>query len=275
MYQNTQVMGILNATPDSFYSQSCFLNFDAALQQGLKIVKEGADILDIGGESTRPGAAPVTVEEEIERTIPLITALKRRISIPISIDTRKPKVAERALNAGASLINDIEGFQNPEMREIAVSFGVRICLMHMLETPQTMQRNPFYEGGVIPYLEQWFEKRIDELIRSGIKKEQIVIDPGIGFGKTVADNLEILHNLPKLKAMGFPVLMGISRKSFMTKILQKTPADLLPPTLAINSLLIQEGVDIIRVHDVGEHRAAADMIHHLRKSKGENHSPKK
>lgn len=256
-------MGILNATPDSFYSLSRFSDPEQAFQEGLNLAKAGADILDIGGESTRPGAEKIPYKEEINRVVPLIAALKARLSIPISIDTRKPEVAAAALESGASLINDIEGFQNPAMQEIAAASGMRVCVMHMQGTPQTMQQNPSYEEGIIAHLEKWFEQRIERLINAGIKENRIIIDPGIGFGKTVADNLEILQNLCKLKAMGFPVLLGISRKSFMGKILQKPPHDLLPPTLAINALAIWKGVDIIRVHDVAEHRAAVDVLHQL------------
>lgn len=253
----TLVMGIVNATSDSFYPPSRFYDPEEAVRYGLKLAGEGADILDIGGESTRPGSEGVTLDEELRRAVPIIKELKKSISTLISIDTRKPEVAAAAVEAGAALINDVEGFQNPQMQEIASSSGVQICVMHMRGTPETMQRDPFYEEGIIPHLERWFEERINMLLKSGIKETQIILDPGVGFGKTIADNFKILQNLHRLKAIGFPLLLGISRKSFMGK----SSTERLPGTLALNALAINEKVDIIRVHDVSEHRAVVDLLH--------------
>lgn len=253
----TLVMGIVNATSDSFYPPSRFYDPEEAVRYALKLAGEGADILDIGGESTRPGSEGVALDEELRHAVPIIKELKKSISIPISIDTRKPEVAAAAVEAGAALINDVEGFQNPQMQEIASSSGVQICVMHMRGTPETMQRDPFYEEGIIPHLERWFEERINMLLKSGIKETQIILDPGVGFGKTIADNFKILQNLHRLKAIGFPLLLGISRKSFMGK----SSTERLPGTLALNSLAINEKVDIIRVHDVSEHRAVVDLLH--------------
>ena len=202
----------------------------------------------------------MTASEEIARVVPILESLKNKLSIPISIDTAKPAVARAAIHAGASLLNDITGFDQPEMAAIAREYDVHICVMHMQGTPQTMQQNPHYPSGIIPHLLQWFEKKIDILTRSGISPKRIILDPGIGFGKTVADNLEIIHNLPKLKRLGFPVLLGVSRKSFLSKILNKPPAELLPATIAMNVLAILSQVDIIRVHDVKEHRGTIDLM---------------
>lgn len=258
----TQLMGILNATPDSFYFNSRSETFEKAISRAFEMEKEGADIIDIGGESTRPGSLPVTEDEELSRVIPLIKFLNDKLSIPISIDTKKPAVARAALSHGAKLLNDVTGFSSPEMVQIAQEFGVDICVMHMQGCPLTMQKNPAYREGIIPHLLNWFQERTHSLITAGVKHNHIIIDPGIGFGKTVADNLEILHNLPLFKKLGFRVLLGISRKSFLAKILNQPTEKLLPATIGFNSLAIAAGVDIIRVHDVQEHRLVIDALTH-------------
>lgn len=260
----TQLMGILNVTPDSFYDRGRWFDPAIAIKRGIQIFQEGADILDIGGESTRPGAVAVSEEEEIRRVIPVIEALKKEVQIPISIDTMKPKVAEAALLAGASFINDISGFSHPQMRQLAAATSVPICVMHMHETPATMQINPFYPEGVVNYLLNWFRQRIDILLEAGIHENQIILDPGIGFGKTGADNVEILHNIHKIKTLGFPVLIGLSRKSFLGKIINKTYQELLPVTLAANTIAIRAQADIIRVHDITEHRDIINLMNGLK-----------
>ena len=256
----TQIMGILNVTPDSFYDQGQFFNSELAIARGLKLFKDGADIIDIGGESTRPFADPVSEKEELKRVIPVIKALKSQINIPLSIDTMKPGVAQAALEAGASLINDVSGFRDPDLIAVAADSGVRICVMHMQGMPKTMQVDPVYPKGVVEEIIQWFEEKIDILLKAGIKEKNIIIDPGIGFGKTVEDNCKILHNLQKFKVSGFPVLLGLSRKSFMGKVLDKPSEDLLAPTIALDALAMRDNVDIIRVHDVEEHRSVAIMM---------------
>lgn len=256
----TQIMGIVNVTHDSFYEQSRYPQFKQAVAAASLLQAEGADILDIGGESSRPGAIAISEQEELQRTIPVIEAIKGAVSIPISIDTTKPSVAAAAIKAGASLINDITGFENPAMIAIALENDVDICVMHMSGTPQTMQDNPHYGDGIILHLLRWFETRINSLLKYGINPRRIIVDPGIGFGKSVADNLEIIHNLPRLKQLGFPLLLGISRKSFLRSILNKPTSELLFATLAINAIAIASDVDIIRVHDVKEHRDAVDAI---------------
>lgn len=256
-----RIMGILNLTPDSCYDQGRWfdpLNPDRAIQRGIQIWKEGADILDIGGESTRPGATPVSEEEEIKRILPVITALATEIPIPISIDTMKPRVAEAALKAGAALINDVSGFRDPAMRRLAVESGVPICVMHMRENPITMQEAPFYPEGIVPFLIQWFEKNISLLLAEGVNPKNLLLDPGIGFGKSVEDNMHIAKNVAEIKKLGYPVLMGLSRKSFLGKMIGKGYPELLSATLAINLLVTLSGKpDILRVHDVKEHQ---DML---------------
>ena len=258
--QITQLMAILNVTPDSCYDKDRWFEHSAAIQQGIKLYREGADWIDIGGESTRPGAALVSEEEELRRILPVIQALKKEVPISLSVDTMKGNVAEASIKAGASLINDVSGFRDPLMRKVAAYYQVPICVMHMLENPATMQINPHYPEGIIPYLLDWFKDRIDLLLASGVKEEQIILDPGIGFGKTVADNVEIVQNLNKIKALGFPVLIGLSRKSFLGKIVNKTYPDLLSVTLAVNTLAIQAKVDYLRIHDVAEHRDVLDLM---------------
>jgi dihydropteroate synthase len=260
LLNKTRLMGILNITPDSFFSDSRAPALEQAIERALQLQSEGADLLDIGGESSRPGAMPVSEEEELVRVIPVIERLKGHLSIPISIDTMKPKVAQAAIKAGATLINDISGFCHPDMIRLAKEAECDICVMHMQGNPLTMQHNPHYEGGIVAYLKQWFQEKIELLTTQGIKSEKIILDPGIGFGKTVADNLEIIHNLPGFKKLGFRLLLGVSRKSFLGKILDKPTNDLLPATLTANTLAVLHHVDMIRVHDVKEHRSMIDFL---------------
>lgn len=259
MEQQPQVMGILNVTPDSFFDGGKHNTVEEAIAHGIRLYEEGADLIDIGGESTRPGAAEVSVNEEIARVIPVIKALKKEIPLPLSIDTKKSIVAAAAVEAGASLINDVSGFSSPEMVKVAVESQSPICVMHMQGTPKTMQYNPSYPKGITAELTDWFTKKIEMLTEMGIQKEQIILDPGIGFGKTVDDNLEILHNLQRFKALGCRLLIGLSRKSFLTKITGLPSTEALPPTIAMNTVALMQGADIIRVHDVAEHRAVVDV----------------
>lgn len=253
-------MSILNCTPDSFYDGGHYFRLEKAVEGGLRMAKEGADILDIGGESTRPFSLPVSEKEELSRVIPVIQTLSQELTIPLSIDTCKPKVAEKALEAGASFINDTSGFRNPDMRFLAKQTSASICVMHIQGTPKDMQQAPCYPKGIINELVEWFSKQIDELLSFGIQKDQIILDPGIGYGKTVQDTIQILKNLPRLKALGCPILIGLSRKSFMTKILGKPATELLSTTIALNTMSILEGASIIRVHDVKEHRDVLDTL---------------
>lgn len=260
-------MGILNATPDSFYDKGKFFKNNLTIERGIQLSKNGADIIDIGGESTRPGAIPVGEDEELQRVIPLIKALKASIPTPLSIDTTKPRVAQKALEAGASWINDVSGFCHSEMQEIAASSKTQICVMHMQGTPNTMQKNPQYPNGIIEHIMHWFEKQINLLLKAGVQESQITLDPGIGFGKTILDNILILQSLKEFKSLGFPLLLGVSRKSFMGNILNKPSEELLASTISVNTLAIKEGIDIIRVHDVVEHRDIIDLCSHLLEEK--------
>lgn len=265
----TALMGILNITPDSFFASSRCTGITDALQAAKRMAAEGADIIDIGGESSRPGAIPVSEQEELERIIPAIKLIKEHLATPLSIDTTKPKVARQALEAGASLLNDISGLASKEMCEIAASFNVDVCVMHMHGSPQTMQIDPSYPKGVVNALLRWFEEKITNLTQAGIEEHRIILDPGIGFGKTVQDNITILNNLAQFKRFGLRLLIGNSRKSFMGKILNKPASELLSTTLAVNTIAILAGVDIIRVHDVREHR---DVISVLARFKEESFS---
>lgn len=259
----TKLMGILNVTPDSFFDRGKSFLTDVAVKHGKDLYEKGADYIDIGGESTRPGSLPVEEEEELRRVIPVIQSLHKQLDIPISIDTCKARVAAEALEAGASLINDILGFRDPAMQEVAASGNVDLCLMHMQGTPANMQINPHYPDGVVPHLLKWFENQVLSLVKRGVKEKHIILDPGIGFGKSVADNLEIIQNLRQFKTLGFRVLLGVSRKSFIGKILNKPTAELLPGTLAVNCFAVISKVDIIRVHDVREHRDMLEIYSQL------------
>lgn len=260
-YQRTQLMAILNCTPDSFFDGGRYDTYENALAHGEKLIEEGADILDIGGESTRPGAAEISAEEEIKRVLPLVEHFAPKIKV--SIDTSKPEVAIHALKAGAGFINDVTGLNDPLMVKAAIDYDVDVCVMHMQGTPRTMQANPSYPKGVVTEIMEWFKMRVDVLLKAGIKPERLTLDPGIGFGKTAEDNVRILRNLPIFQSLGFPLLIGLSRKSFMSKILKKTGIKLLSTTLAMNTICISEGVSIIRVHDVKEHRDIIDLMHEI------------
>jgi dihydropteroate synthase len=252
------IMGILNTTPDSFSDGGQFNTFDTALAQARELIEAGAHILDIGGESSRPFAEPVSEQEELDRTIPVIEALANEIEIPISIDTVKSSVARAALDAGAAIINDISAFEkDPAMADLAAETKAPAILMHMKGTPATMQVNPSYEdlmGEITTYLEE----RVAFALDRGVAKNQIILDPGIGFGKTVDHNLVLIKELHRLTALGFPVLMGPSRKSFIQAILTNTTRKKAGPddprteygTLAACAASLMNGAHIVRVHDV-------------------------
>jgi dihydropteroate synthase len=256
----TKIMGILNVTPDSFYDGGCHDSVGSALQKAKELEKDGADLIDIGGESTRPFSDPVSIDEELRRVIPVIQEVKKSVSTPLSIDTRNFKVAQKAFDAGACFINDVSGFSDPSMCELAASTGACICVMHMKGDPKTMQENPVYEQEICETLLQFFDKKKVLLTKYGVKEENILFDPGIGFGKTVEDNTKIIHNLQKFKVAGFPILLGLSRKSFMGKIVGKKADALLAPTIAMNTIAMLSDVNMIRVHDVKEHRDVIEVL---------------
>ncbi len=251
--KRTLVMGVLNLTPDSFYDGGRYTTPERALARAEQMIAEGADILDIGGESTRPGAEPVPLDEEIRRTLPVIEALARRFEVALSIDTTKSEVARRALQAGAHIVNDISGMQfDPRMPEVVADAGALAILMHIKGTPQTMQQNPTYDD-VVREVRDTLAQHAERAQRAGIPKEHLWLDPGIGFGKTLEHNLQLLRHLPDLKALGYPVLVGTSRKSFIGHILGGLPPEeRLEGTLATLALAIAWGADAVRVHDVKE-----------------------
>ena len=246
------VMGVLNVTPDSFSDGGRFLDTDKAIEHGLKMAAEGAAIIDIGAESTRPSAESVSMDEQIKRVVPVIEALCKRIEVPISIDTNSSEVAKAALEAGATIINDITALSDERMGELAAEEQVPVILMHMQGTPATMQIEPKYKD-VVSEVRRFLLKKAKQAEQFGIPKERIFIDPGIGFGKTLVHNLLLLRNIDKFVTTGYGVLVGTSRKSFIGKITDKNkPADRIFGTAASVALCVAEGISIVRVHDVAE-----------------------
>lgn len=251
--KKTHVMGILNVTPDSFSDGGVHFDTAGAVDHALRMADEGADIVDIGGESTRPGSDPVPVDEEISRTLPIIEALAGRLSVPISIDTCKSSVASRAIGAGASIVNDISGLRfDPAMAAVVARNRVPVVVMHMQGTPKNMQENPTYHD-LIPDIISGLRESIRMAANAGISEEMVIIDPGIGFGKTFDHNLEIINRLDRFSTLGRPILIGPSRKAFIGKILgDAQPSDRLEGTAAAVAVSILRGANIVRVHDVKE-----------------------
>ncbi len=262
--QRALVMGILNVTPDSFFDGGRYYDLQAAIDHGLRIAEEGADIIDIGGMSTRPGADPISLTEELERTIPVIEGLRGKTTVTLSIDTYRAAVARRALAAGVSMINDISALRfDTEMASVAAEYNCSFILMHMKGNPQTMQNNPVYHD-VVTEIISFLKERIKVAIAMGINREQIIIDPGIGFGKTDIHNFEIIRRLSEFRILNCPILIGLSRKSFIGRRLNLTEAERLEGTIAANAIAIANGADIIRVHDVRAGRRTADLAVKLR-----------
>jgi dihydropteroate synthase len=248
------VMGILNVTPDSFSDGGKYLDANAAVARGLEMIQEGADILDLGGESSRPGAEAVSAEEECRRVVPVVRELARRSGVLISVDTVKPQVAREALAGGAHIINDITALGDPEMVEVVRSTGAGAILMHMQGTPATMQKAPSYTN-VVAEVKDFLLSRLLHLRREGIAEEQFVLDPGIGFGKAVEHNLELLRRLPELQSSGRPVCLGVSRKSIFGKVLGRAMGQRLAGSLAaVAHALGQQSAQVVRVHDVAATR---------------------
>ncbi len=246
-----EVMGIVHVTPDSFSDGGRYLEARNALAHALQLAGEGAAILDLGGESTRPGADPVAVDEECRRVIPVVEGLvSAGVGARISVDTSKAEVAEMALSAGATMINDVTALRAaPRIAELVAQADAQLCLMHMVGTPRTMQRDPHYED-VVSEVKRFLEERMAFATSHGVREEQIILDPGIGFGKSVAHNLELIRRLPELVALGRPVLIGVSRKSFLGHLTGREVGDRLPATIAANVLAYERGATIFRVHDV-------------------------
>lgn len=248
----TLVMGILNVTPDSFSDGGKFYDPDRAVEHALAMDEAGADIIDVGGESTRPGAEPVPLEEELRRVIPVLEALSGRVKALLSIDTYKSEVAEAALEAGAHIVNDISGLGfDPEMAPLVARWGAGLVIMHIKGTPKTMQQNPWYQD-VVGEISGYFAERLRLAEEAGISLDQIVLDPGIGFGKRLDDNFELLRRLSEFRRFGRPILIGPSRKSFIGLTLGLPPEERLEGTAAAVAVGIANGADIVRVHDVPE-----------------------
>lgn len=256
----THLMGVLNVTPDSFSDGGRFLKLEEAVKQGLKLSEEGADIIDIGGESTKPGSEPVPMEEELRRVLPVIEELAKRVDLPISIDTYKSRVAKEALDSGASMVNDISGLRfDPEMKKVVAKYDVPVVLMHIQGTPRNMQENPHYDN-LIQEIKTYLSESIKIAREAGIDEDKIIIDPGIGFGKTLNDNLKILKNLVEFKSLGRPIMIGVSRKSIIGKILDLPTDERLEGSLASMAVAIISGANILRVHDVKESKRVAKLV---------------
>lgn len=258
-----RIMGVLNITPDSFSDGGDFFTLEKAVARAAQMVEEGAAIIDLGGESTRPGAAPVSVEEELRRVIPVIEALHAAVPVPVSVDTRKPAVMQAAVAAGAGLINDVNALQEAGAVEMAASLEVPVCLMHMQGSPETMQDTPSYIN-VVDEVAGYLQARATVCMQQGIPKERILLDPGFGFGKTVTHNLLLLQQLERLVETGFPVLVGLSRKSLIGKVLDLPVDKRLYPGLALAALAVWKGAALVRCHDVRATREAVEMCQAVR-----------
>ncbi len=275
--ERTLIMGVVNVTPDSFSDGGRFFDRETAIGHALKLVDDGADILDIGGESTRPYSDPVTTDEELRRVLPVIEALAARVSVPISIDTTRAEVARRAIAAGAAIINDVSALRmDPRLTEVAVDAGVPVVLMHMKGTPKTMQLAPVY-ADLIGEIKSFLRRAIDDAVSRGIDRRRIIVDPGIGFGKTLAHNLTLIHRLGAFSDLDVPLLIGPSRKAFIRKLLRGAGAEDLPPlapevgvgTQAAVAASVLSGAHIVRVHDVAAARATVTIADAIRVSNGD------
>lgn len=250
------VMGIVNVTPDSFSDGGKYSSTDLAVEHALQLVAEGADILDIGGESTRPGAEPVSLDEELRRVIPVIEALSKVATVPISIDTYKPEVMRAAIQAGADIVNDVCALRQEGVLEVVAASNVGVCLMHMQGMPQTMQLNPTYVD-VVAEVGAFLSERVDGCLTHGIAKERILLDPGFGFGKTTAHNVALIQHLENFSELGLPMLVGLSRKSVLGKIAGGDESQRLHAGLAASVISVMKGAKIVRVHDV---KATVDAL---------------
>jgi len=253
------VMGILNITPDSFSDGGQYLDFNQALKRAETMIEEGTDIIDIGGESTRPGSDPVSADEELKRIAPIIKALKKNSNIVISVDTYKPEVMEQVIDMGIAMINDVFALQQPGAIDVIKKSNVAICLMHMQGTPKTMQLNPTYQD-VVNEVKSFLDDRTQSLIAEGIDSERIILDPGFGFGKTFEHNITLLQNLESFQSLEIPLLVGLSRKSFIRKILSGDHDDHLSGSISAAILSILKGAKIVRVHDVKETQSAIKIM---------------
>lgn len=257
-----RIMGIVNVTPDSFSDGGKFFSRDAAIRQAIKLVEDGADILDIGGESTRPGSTPVQEQEEIDRIAPVIEAISSELNVPISIDTMKAEVMRAAVAVGAGLINDVNALRGEGALQAAAELKVPVCLMHMQGTPQTMQKEPDYQD-VVSEVEAFLLERVSVCEQAGIPAERIMLDPGFGFGKRARHNLRLMNHLPRLTALPYPVLVGVSRKSIIGDMLKVDVKERLAGSLALASIAVWQGAKLIRTHDVRETAQAVKLTQHV------------
>ena len=252
-------MGILNVTPDSFFDGGRYYSRQQAVDRAAQMIAEGADIIDVGGESLRPGADPVSEEEEMQRVCPVIEDISKRFDVKISVDTYKSPVAEEALRRGAVIVNDISGMTfDTRMSSVVALQGSYVVLMHIKGTPKNMQQNPVY-GDVVQEVYSELHEKVEAALAGGVERDKIIIDPGFGFGKTLDHNYEILANLEVFKRMGLPVLVGLSRKSMVKNVVAEG-SDTLPGTIALNAISAVKGADIIRVHDVGAHKLSMKSV---------------
>ncbi|HQO04027.1 MAG TPA: dihydropteroate synthase [Spirochaetota bacterium] len=256
---HTYIMGILNVTPDSFFDGGRYYSRQQAVDRAAQMIAEGADIIDVGGESSRPGADPVSEEEEMHRVCPVIEDISKRFDVKISVDTYKSPVAEEALRRGAVIVNDISGMTfDTRMSSVVALQGSYVVLMHIKGTPKNMQQNPVY-GDVVQEVYSELHEKVEAALAGGVERDKIIIDPGFGFGKTLDHNYEILANLEVFKRMGLPVLVGLSRKSMVKNVVAEG-SDTLPGTIALNAISAVKGADIIRVHDVGAHKLSMKSV---------------
>jgi dihydropteroate synthase len=253
------LMGILNITPDSFSDGGKYLTLNEALKRAHEMIEEGVDIIDIGGESTRPGSEPVSLDEELKRITPIIEALKKDSDIAISVDTYKPQVMKEVIDMDVAMINDVYALRQPGAIDVVKTSKVGICLMHMQGTPQTMQINPQYIN-VVSEVKSFLEARANDLVNEGMDKSRIILDPGFGFGKTFEHNIELLQHLESFKSLKLPLLIGLSRKSFIRKILNGEHDDHLSGSIAAAIFSVIKGAKILRVHDIKETKSALNII---------------
>ncbi len=247
------VCGVLNVTPDSFSDGGRFDDVDRAVAHGCALAGEGADLIDIGGESTRPGSRPPTLAEELDRVVPVVEALVRQVPVPLSVDTSRPEVMRAAVAAGASMVNDVRALRSPGALEAAAELGVPVCLMHMQRSPETMQEDPRYRDVVVE-VRTFLAQRMRACLDAGIRQEHLVVDPGFGFGKTLTHNVALLASLDAFTGLGVPVMVGLSRKSVLGQLTGRTVGDRLPGSLAAALVAVQRGASVLRVHDVAATR---------------------
>jgi dihydropteroate synthase len=247
------VCGILNVTPDSFSDGGLFDGLERAVEHGCRLAAEGAELIDIGGESTRPGSRPPTLAEELDRVVPVVEALRRRVPVPLSVDTSRPEVMRAAVAAGAGMINDVRALRAPDALEAAAQLGVPVCLMHMQGSPETMQRAPRYQD-VVDEVRAFLAERQRACLDGGIRPEHLVVDPGFGFGKTLSQNVTLLASLGRLSGLGVPIMVGLSRKSMLGQLTGRAVGDRLPGSLAAAVIVAQRGAAVLRVHDVAATR---------------------